>query len=112
MPFTPPCRQPAAPRRHRLAASARPAVRASPLIRTLLAVVALAGCGAPPELSHPSTDPTPAATPGTSTGPPPGWPATAAPLTPPVGAAPATSDAGLVATACRNGDQIEAAHRS
>ncbi|MFI7608589.1 hypothetical protein ACIBTV_26035 [Micromonospora sp. NPDC049366] len=66
----------------------------------LLAVLALAGCGAPPELRnfaptappHPTSVPTPAAPP--ATGLPSGAPTV--PATP-------TTDAGLVATACRGG---------
>ncbi|MCG5435047.1 hypothetical protein PSH25_002104 [Micromonospora sp. PSH25] len=68
---------------------------------TALAVVALAGCGAPPGLGEPTAVPTHTATP-TTPGPstaPPTPPATA----PSLGAVTPTPDAGLVATACRNG---------
>ncbi|MGC4744860.1 hypothetical protein ACLQ28_04235 [Micromonospora sp. DT201] len=67
----------------------------------MLTGATLAGCGAPPELREPTDVPTHTAaptTPGPST-------ATATPLAtaPPLGAVTPTPDAGLVATACRNG---------
>ena len=66
-----------------------------------LAVAALAGCGAPPGLGEPTSVPTHTAAP-TPSGP------STAPATPPttapsLGTVTPTPDAGLVATACRNG---------
>ncbi|RLP99116.1 hypothetical protein [Micromonospora sp. CV4] len=66
----------------------------------LLAIGVLTGCGAPPELRDASSAPTGAGAP-TTPGPT-GTPSTA-PATPPVDTPTATPDAGLVATACRNG---------
>ncbi|MFI6065754.1 hypothetical protein ACIA47_10865 [Micromonospora sp. NPDC051227] len=67
----------------------------------VLAVAALAGCGAPPGLGEPTSVPTHTAAPtpsGPST-PPATLPTTA----PSLGTVTPTPDAGLVATACRNG---------
>nr|WP_143728653.1 hypothetical protein [Micromonospora cremea] len=66
----------------------------------LLAIGVLTGCGAPPGLRQPSDAPTGT---GAPTTPGPTGTPSAAPVTPPVGTATATPDAGLVATACRNG---------
>ncbi|MEU5907993.1 hypothetical protein ABZ780_26930 [Micromonospora sp. NPDC047467] len=76
----------------------------TPVLLTLLAIVALTGCGAPPELRQPAGVPQPTGTPTAPgpTGAPTGSP-TAVPSAPPVGAPSATPDADLVATACRNG---------
>ncbi|MEU4472545.1 hypothetical protein [Micromonospora sp. NPDC023888] len=72
-----------------------------PVALAVLAVAVLAGCGAPPELSEPTAAPTHTAAP-TASGPstaPTGPPTSA----PPLGTVTPTPDAGLVATACRNG---------
>ncbi|MEH1164978.1 hypothetical protein V6V47_06300 [Micromonospora sp. CPCC 205539] len=70
----------------------------------VLAVGAQAGCGAPPELRDPGTVPTGTGAPTgpARTGTPSTTPATP-PTPPPVGGPTTTPDAGLVATACRNG---------
>jgi hypothetical protein len=80
---------------------ARATVRIRPVALAVLAVAVLAGCGAPPELSEPTAAPTRTAAPTTSgpSTPPTGPPASA----PPPGPVTPTADAGLVATACRNG---------
>ncbi|MFF5177153.1 hypothetical protein ACFY2Q_03885 [Micromonospora sp. NPDC000316] len=72
----------------------------TPVLLTLLAVVALSGCGAPPELRQPAG--VPQAT-GTPTAPGPTGAPTGSPTVPPARTPSATPDAGLVATACRNG---------
>ncbi|WP_435821125.1 hypothetical protein [Micromonospora lupini] len=82
------------------------AVRALPLagvLLALLAIGALTGCGAPPELHDPAGAPSGVSTPTAPgpTGVPTGTPS-AAPSTP-VSTPSATRDPGLVATACRNG---------
>ncbi|MFC4018577.1 hypothetical protein ACFOW4_11575 [Micromonospora sp. GCM10011542] len=67
-------------------------------------MVALAGCGAPPELSRPAAAPSSApVTPASPPATPPSGPPTSTPLNPPAGPVPATSDAGLVATTCQDG---------
>ncbi|GAB3950122.1 hypothetical protein GCM10027614_50050 [Micromonospora vulcania] len=60
----------------------------------------LTGCGAPPELRDPATVPTGS---GAPTAPSPTGIPSSRPTTPPTGTMSATPDAGLVATACRNG---------
>ncbi|WP_406073682.1 hypothetical protein [Micromonospora sp. NBC_01638] len=108
MPFTPP--RPASPppqatihippatRDHAAdRVPARPAARILPVVLALLTVVMLAGCGAPPGLGEPTAVPTRTAAPTT-----PG-PSTAPATAPPIRAVTPTPDAGLVATACRNG---------
>ncbi|WP_407664298.1 hypothetical protein [Micromonospora parastrephiae] len=75
-----------------------------PAALALLTIGALTGCGAPPELRDPDALPTgtgaptaaPTRTPGAT-------PTTAPPSVPPFHTPSATPDAGLVATACRNG---------
>jgi len=98
VPFTP-LRRPSPP--------PQATVRTLPTTRILLAlftIVALTGCGAPPELRQPSSVPTVTGTPTAPgpTGSPTASP-TAVPTAPPVGTPSATPDAGLVAIACRNG---------
>ncbi|MET8355982.1 hypothetical protein [Micromonospora sp. NPDC005171] len=66
-----------------------------------LAVAALAGCGAPPGLGEPTGVPTHSATPTTPV--PSTAPTTPPATTPSLGTVTPTPDAGLVATACRNG---------
>ncbi|WP_410810813.1 hypothetical protein [Micromonospora sp. 067-2] len=75
-----------------------------PAALALLAMAATTGCGAPPELRHPSDVATGTGAPTASraTGIPSTAP-TAPPTRPPVGGVTATPDAGLVATACPNG---------
>ncbi|MET8525365.1 hypothetical protein [Micromonospora sp. NPDC005172] len=70
----------------------------------LLALGALTGCGAPPELRDPAGVPTGAGSPTASgpTGVPTGTPSFA-PTAPPPTTGLATPDPGLVATACRKG---------
>lgn len=90
--------------RHPAVTRALPATRVLPVALALLAIGTLAGCGAPPELRGPAALPTGNAA---STAPgPTGTPSTVpttAPTGPPIGGVTATPDAGLVATACRNG---------
>ncbi|MEU8253428.1 hypothetical protein AB0C06_04060 [Micromonospora inaquosa] len=72
-----------------------------PIALASLAIAVLAGCGAPPELAEPTGVPTHTAsptTPGPSTAP-----ATTPATAPPLATVTPTPDAGLVATACRNG---------
>ncbi|GGO07381.1 hypothetical protein [Micromonospora parathelypteridis] len=116
MPFTPPRPASSPPRatvhippatRDRAAdrAPARTASRILPVALATLTVVALAGCGAPPELREPTAAPTRTAAPtttGTGTAP-----ATPPATAPPLGGVTPTPDAGLVATACRNGPTAE-----
>ncbi|WP_341866495.1 hypothetical protein [Micromonospora arborensis] len=80
---------------------ARTASRILPVALATLTVAALAGCGAPPGLRDPADVPTHTAAPTTPA-------ASTAPATPPatapsLGGVTPTPDAGLVATACRNG---------
>ncbi|MGI5524596.1 hypothetical protein ACQEUX_27175 [Micromonospora sp. CA-259024] len=110
MPFTPPRRASPPPRAmsHIPPATrdpvpglvpARSLARTRPVALAALTVVVLAGCGAPPGLGEPTAVPTRTAaptTPGPSTVPP-------RVTAPPLGAATPTPDAGLIATACRNG---------
>ncbi|MGC4853669.1 hypothetical protein ACLQ24_09760 [Micromonospora sp. DT4] len=94
MPFTPP-RHPSAPTATASAAAA---------LLVLLAIGALTGCGAPPELRDPAGVPTGAGSP-TASGPsgvPTSTPSSA-PTAPPPTTGSATPDPGLVATPCRNG---------
>ncbi|MEU1399811.1 hypothetical protein ABZ403_27570 [Micromonospora zamorensis] len=112
MPFTPPRPasppsratihiSPATPGRSTGRVPARTAARVLPVALAVFVVTVLAGCGAPPELSEPTAVPTHTAAPtppGASTAP--ATPQVTAP--PPVAVTP-TADAGLVATACRNG---------
>ncbi|MEU7840820.1 hypothetical protein AB0B39_07610 [Micromonospora sp. NPDC049114] len=105
VPFTPP-RHPAPPTRATTAITSV-AVRALPVagaLLALLAIGALAGCGAPPELHDPAGLPTGAGTPTapSSTGVPTGTPSTV-PSAPPAVTPSASREPGLVATACRNG---------
>ncbi|MFG1838247.1 hypothetical protein [Micromonospora sp. NPDC049175] len=112
MPFTPPHPSSPPPRaashirpapRGRASdhAPARPTVRIRPVALAVLAVAVLAGCGAPPELSEPTAAPTRTAAPTASA---PSTPPTRPPASaPPLGTVTPTPDAGLVATACRNG---------
>lgn len=80
---------------------ARPTARILPVALALLTVAALAGCGAPPGLDEPTAVPTRTAAP---TAPNPSTAPTTPPTTaPPLGTVTPTPDAGLVATACRNG---------
>ncbi|MEU4552594.1 hypothetical protein [Micromonospora violae] len=78
-----------------------PARAVARLLPVALAVAVLAGCGAPPGLGEPTGVPTHTATPTTPA------PSTAPPTPPASAPYPATvtptPDAGLVATACRNG---------
>ncbi|MFJ5620723.1 hypothetical protein [Micromonospora sp. NPDC093243] len=72
---------------------------------TMLATLALAGCGAPPELRQPVPTGTPTGTPSApTTAPTPALPpATGLPSAVPTAPATPTTDAGLVAAPCRSG---------
>ncbi|WP_433314416.1 hypothetical protein ACQP0U_32050 [Micromonospora sp. CA-269861] len=83
------------------AADRVPARTIARVLPMALAAAALAGCGAPPGLGEPTSVPTHTAAPtpsGPSTAP-----TTPPTITPSLGTVTPTPDAGLVATACRNG---------
>ncbi|MEU8015399.1 hypothetical protein AB0B74_05475 [Micromonospora parva] len=109
MPFTPPLPAPPAPQptiHPPLAADERAADRVptpaiTRVLPMVLAVAVLAGCGAPPGLGEPTVVPTHTASPTTPA--PSTAPTTTPPTAPPLATVTPTADAGLVATACRNG---------
>ncbi|MDG4761260.1 hypothetical protein [Micromonospora sp. WMMD710] len=74
-----------------------------PATLALLTIGAVTGCGTPPELRNPGAAPTGTGSPTAAPTRTPGTTPTTAPSLPPFGTPSATPDAGLVATACRNG---------
>ncbi|MBG6068855.1 hypothetical protein IW248_005142 [Micromonospora ureilytica] len=112
MPFTPPHpastsaratvnTPPATPGRAADRVPVRTLARVLPMAVAALALVVLVSCGAPPGLGEPTGVPTHTATPTTPA--PSTAPATPPATAPPLPTVTPTPDAGLVATACRNG---------
>ncbi|MEU1243736.1 hypothetical protein ABZ388_25565 [Micromonospora parva] len=109
MPFTPPHPAPPAPQAtihpppatDERAAHLVPTPAITRVLPMVLAVAVLAGCGAPPGLGEPTGVATHTASPTTPA--PSTAPTTTPPTAPPLATVTPTADAGLVATACRNG---------